>query len=212
MDLALNIVAWAGFLILSAAIVGSLSQKVHEELRQTLALQNKLSMTQTEANEMNKALGLSFQGQGMLDLAFDRFQLCSLDETMKGLLYNLALDFERKRHYPKAVAVLERIEKADPAYKDIQEKKELLKKASQGALFGDAIGVAKAGTLMPTLGRYEIEKELGRGAMGVVYLGRDPKINRQVAIKTMALDEGMGAAEVAETKARFSAKPTRPAP
>ena len=37
------------------------------------------------------------------------------------------------------------------------------------------------------LGRYQVEKELGKGAMGVVYLGRDPKINRVVAIKTMAL-------------------------
>ncbi|MCX7147378.1 MAG: hypothetical protein NT042_14555 [Sulfuritalea sp.] len=41
----------------------------------------------------------------------------------------------------------------------------------------------------PMLGRYEIEKELGKGAMGVVYLGRDPKINRIVAIKTMALSQ-----------------------
>ncbi|MCK4704042.1 MAG: serine/threonine protein kinase, partial [Gammaproteobacteria bacterium] len=32
---------------------------------------------------------------------------------------------------------------------------------------------------------YKIEKELGRGAMGVVYLGKDPKINRKVAIKTL---------------------------
>ncbi len=30
-----------------------------------------------------------------------------------------------------------------------------------------------------------IEQELGQGAMGVVYLGIDPKINRQVAIKTL---------------------------
>jgi serine/threonine-protein kinase len=37
----------------------------------------------------------------------------------------------------------------------------------------------------PVLGRYEIERELGRGAMGVVYLGRDPKISRRVAIKTL---------------------------
>jgi serine/threonine-protein kinase len=35
------------------------------------------------------------------------------------------------------------------------------------------------------MGRYEILRELGQGAMGTVYLGRDPKINREVAIKTL---------------------------
>jgi eukaryotic-like serine/threonine-protein kinase len=38
------------------------------------------------------------------------------------------------------------------------------------------------------LGRYKIVKELGRGAMGLVYLGKDPTIQRFVAIKTMRLD------------------------
>ena len=37
------------------------------------------------------------------------------------------------------------------------------------------------------LGRYEVQKELGKGAMGVVYLGNDLKTGRVVAIKTMAL-------------------------
>ena len=41
----------------------------------------------------------------------------------------------------------------------------------------------------PTLGRYEVIKELGKGAMGTVFLGRDPKINRQVAIKTLRFDD-----------------------
>jgi len=35
------------------------------------------------------------------------------------------------------------------------------------------------------LGRYEVDGELGRGAMGVVYLGHDPSIDRKVAIKTL---------------------------
>jgi serine/threonine-protein kinase len=39
------------------------------------------------------------------------------------------------------------------------------------------------------LGRYKILKELGRGAMGLVYLGKDPTIQRFVAIKTMRLDQ-----------------------
>lgn len=41
-----------------------------------------------------------------------------------------------------------------------------------------------------TLGRYKILKELGRGSMGIVYLGKDPTIQRFVAIKTVPLDRG----------------------
>lgn len=37
-------------------------------------------------------------------------------------------------------------------------------------------------------GRYEIEKELGKGAMGVVYLAHDPEINRRVALKVLRAD------------------------
>ena len=39
------------------------------------------------------------------------------------------------------------------------------------------------------LGKYLIRRELGRGAMGVVYEGYDPMIERAVAIKVLRLDE-----------------------
>jgi hypothetical protein len=55
----------------------------------------------------------------------------------------------------------------------------------------------------PKLGRHEVQKELGKGAMGAVYLGKDPKIGRVVAIKTMALAQEFEADELAEVKERF---------
>jgi serine/threonine protein kinase len=36
-----------------------------------------------------------------------------------------------------------------------------------------------------TIGRFEIVRELGRGAQSIVYLARDPHLQRQVAIKTL---------------------------
>jgi predicted Ser/Thr protein kinase/tetratricopeptide (TPR) repeat protein len=51
------------------------------------------------------------------------------------------------------------------------------------------------------IGRYEIEETLGRGAMGVVYLARDPIIDRLVALKTLRVDLDADHAE--EFRERF---------
>jgi serine/threonine-protein kinase len=55
----------------------------------------------------------------------------------------------------------------------------------------------------PQLGRYQVMKELGKGAMGVVYLGKDPKINREVAIKTLRFEDEFDAEDQKVMKDRF---------
>lgn len=56
---------------------------------------------------------------------------------------------------------------------------------------------------LATLGRYRIDSELGRGSMGAVYLGHDPQIGRQVALKTMALSREFHGDKLAEARRRF---------
>jgi eukaryotic-like serine/threonine-protein kinase len=53
------------------------------------------------------------------------------------------------------------------------------------------------------LGRYVLEREIGRGAMGIVYLGRDSAINRLVAIKAIPLAAEFSDTELAEARVRF---------
>jgi hypothetical protein len=57
-----------------------------------------------------------------------------------------------------------------------------------------------------TLGRYRIIKELGRGSMGRVVLAHDPKIDRQVAIKTIQIFSALPEQERKSARQRFLAE------
>jgi len=63
--------------------------------------------------------------------------------------------------------------------------------------------VDKKPKAMPTLGRYEILGQLGRGAMGIVYKGRDPKLNRMTAIKTIRFSDEFDESQVESIKEHF---------
>ncbi len=156
-------------------------------------------------------LGLAFQGQGQLDMAFDKFRKCPLDDALMENLYTLALDFERKRQFNKAEAAFRYMADYNPKFRDLEQRLSRAKAMSETVMLGGAGGGANSSAMLlgggqvekPMLGRYQIEKELGKGAMGVVYLGRDPKINRVVAIKTMALSQEFDEDELVEVKERF---------
>jgi serine/threonine-protein kinase len=66
-----------------------------------------------------------------------------------------------------------------------------------------AAGANTSAADVQRLGRYQLEREIGRGAMGIVYLGRDTAINRMVAIKAIPLASEFSDAELVEARSRF---------
>jgi eukaryotic-like serine/threonine-protein kinase len=163
-----------------------------------------------ESAETNRMMGLALQGQGQLDMAFDRFRRVPHTDALMENLGNLALDFERKRQFNKVQAVYEYMATLDKNYKGLDAKLNRAKNLSETVILGGG-GAHPGGTMLldgggvekPMLGRYQVEKELGKGAMGVVYLGKDPKIGRVVAIKTMALSNEFEGEELDDARERF---------
>ncbi len=170
-----------------------------------------------------RTLGQTFQKQGQLDLAFETYRRCPLDNATMELLYHLGTDFERRRQLQKAAAVYTYIASRDPNYRDLRTRRARVQEDpvvrpltrtpvvrpaavptvavedDEPDFFAKTVAAATG----RTLGRYEIERELGKGAMGVVYLGRDPKINRVVAIKAIPLADEFEEQDLAEARARF---------
>ena len=163
-----------------------------------------------ESAESNRMLGLSMQGQGQLDMAFEKFRKLPADKSSLELVYNLALDYERKRQFNKAKSVYDYISDHDANFRDIKTRSNRATAMDETVMLGGGDTSSNSSLLLddgsiekPMLGRYEIEKELGKGAMGAVYLGKDPKISRVVAIKTMALSQEFEDDELEEVKERF---------
>ena len=164
----------------------------------------------SESAQTNRMLGLTFQSQGHLDMALDKFRKLPVDDSVLELFYSLALDFERKRQFNKAVSCYENILQHNRKFRDVKERKQRVSQMEGTVILG-ARGAGAGGTLVvdggitenPTLGRYQVERELGRGAMGTVYYGKDPKINRVVAIKTLDLSAEFEGKELDQVKERF---------
>ena len=162
-----------------------------------------------ESAETNRMMALALQGQGQLDMAFDRLRRVPHSLAVMDNLKHLALDFERKRQFNKAEAVYEHMAKLDRTDTDVLKRLERTRNLSATVVLAGA--AHPGGTLLldggavekPMLGRYQVEKELGKGAMGVVYLGRDPKIGRTVAIKTLALSAEFEGSELVDVRERF---------
>ncbi|NJO16714.1 MAG: CHASE2 domain-containing protein [Thioploca sp.] len=176
------------------------------QIKQGIVAYQDAFRSHPDAVESNRLLGLAFQGQGQLDMAFEKFRLCPPDNAIMGLLYNLALDYERKRQWRRASAVYRYMLNYIAHFRDIEQRLERLNRLRKPHLSKGAINdwlSPEDNNDKPILGRYQIEKPLGKGAMGTVYLGKDSKLNRLVAIKTLPLSQEFEAEGLQEATIRF---------
>ncbi len=100
-------------------------------------------------------------------------------------MYKLSLAFEQQAKPERADAVLQWM------------------KRTQGPVSEGHPGARKTSGAPKRMGRYVIERRIGRGAMGAVYLARDPRINRPVALKAIPIEQEFEDEELKEARLRF---------
>ena len=129
--------------------------------------------------------GSDFLTAGRLEPAFAEFRRCNPSETVAAFMYKLSLAFEHQAKPERAEAVLEWM------------------KRTQGTHATDEAQLKNTGGAPERLGRYVIERRIGRGAMGAVYLAKDPRINRALAVKAIPIEKDFEDEELKEARLRF---------
>jgi len=136
-------------------------------------------------------------------------------DTVVGDLYALGSQLELRGRTVQASAVYRHLARIDNTYRDVSVRLKRLMDAdrvkpkpppaAEPAPLAAAPVSRSAGNGKESqrLGRYVLEREIGRGAMGTVYLGRDTAINRQVAIKAIPLAAEFSDGELVEARSRF---------
>ncbi|MEX0603816.1 MAG: protein kinase [Marinobacter sp.] len=164
----------------------------------------------SNVQEARFQLGKLLLGQGKPDEALDALADCPPDDATLALQYDIAIQQERKRQYDQARRTYQQILQQKKRFRDVKDRLDAMDRLTADSPSAFSAGFDSTRTLImpdqavskPTLGRYEIDREIGRGAMGVVYLGKDPKIARTVAIKTLSYSQ-FEQTELSELKARF---------
>ncbi len=130
--------------------------------------------------------GSDFLSAGRLEPAFAEFRRCDPSETVAAVMYKLSLAFEEQAKPERAEAVLE-----------------WMKRTHSGHVESGLAQQKLSGGTPQRLGRYVIQRRIGRGAMGAVYLGKDPRINRPVAVKAIPIEKEFEDEELKEARLRF---------
>lgn len=149
-------------------------------------------------------------GDGPVDQAWEALQGHLPPEGLKVATLEtcelIAAAFEAEQRFDAARDVYEHMADLDPDWRDVRQrlsrargKAQVKAVESWGSV--EARPAAHGGLSM--LGKYVLDKQLGQGAMGAVYLAHDPATGQHVAIKTMALAREFTGDDLADARSRF---------
>jgi len=165
-----------------------------------------------ELAEVRRDYAGTLKHQGRLDDAFTQYRKSPRHQGLLEPLYELGLAYESRRQFTKAIAVFAYAAQIKPAFRDIRGRLKRLKKVEAGLgarpLAGSAPGnktviLNDSGIENPMLGHYRLEREIGRGAMAIVYLATDEKLGRKVAVKALSLTDEFKGEALQEAQERF---------
>lgn len=212
---------WAppGFLICYALIAGVLMSIWISRLRDH---QRKLQ----HLDDIGHRHASSLMTQNAYDEAFEVLQACRSTPPILESMYQIGEYYESEGDLHKTLTVLHELKKRKKRYHNVHRKVKSLETFLQttigiGQQTSQRFLAQQTGTKINELGsseftqtvvlpesqqshfgRYEVKRELGRGASGIVYLAHDPTIGRDVAIKALNYNQ-FAQDELSDVRDRF---------
>ena len=152
---------------------------------------NTMEKADADLSEANRTLGLFYQQQGMLDLAFEKFRPLAHEEEVKDMLYGLGLEYEETGQIQKALVVYKLMIEGDKAADDlgigIFQTEEVQATGLMGAQADHKPLFPVEEVPKPAIGGYEISDEIEQDSAGVIFKAIDIRTNNTVALRTVNL-------------------------
>jgi hypothetical protein len=120
--------------------------------------------------------------KGQVKAAWSLYRVVPATTELLPEIYELGCALQERGADDEAAELFHRIAQTDSGFRDVARR--LVNR-------GDGMSATEARDSLPkAIGRYELLEHIGRGAMGNVYLSRDPVINRILALKAIDLSIG----------------------
>jgi len=137
---------------------------------------------------------------GDLDRAWRLYRGMPPTAMLRDELYELGHALQHSDSFEQAADTFHRIAVVDAHFRDVAQRL-VAATRTESPQVQEAPQIR--GAALATIGRYEILATIGQGSTGKVFLGRDPKINRLLAIKVIDLTAEFETADLVDAADRF---------